>query len=126
MIKKFLIFLYILALTACGGDDGSSSKNIFSLWHDTADDTPLDLTGGDFGVDLAFSIWAGDGSPCNCDLRFIGNQSSGNYILNSCYYVSGSGSGDPGCNALNQTGTYTNSSGTLTTCDSSMDCDTYK
>ena len=131
---KTLIFCISLLAIACGsGEDGGedviesdTSKELFSFWHDTSDNSPLNLSGGDFGVEMIFYMWAADGSQCNCNFQILGDQSSGNYVINNCSYVSGSGAGDPGCDSINQTGTYTKSSDTLTTCNSTMNCDTYQ
>ena len=126
-IKYLFATLTITLLISCSsGGGGSSSKDLFSLWNDVEDDTPLDLTGSDFSTDIPFNFFFAGGAQCNCDLTVLGTQKSGTYIVNSCFYQSGSGSGDPGCNALNDTGTYTNSSGTLKIINSAQDVTTYK
>jgi hypothetical protein len=69
---------------------------------------------------LDFAFFLTGGAQCNCDFRAIGNNSSGSYVINSCIYKIGSSAGgDPGCNALNDTGTYGITNNILTTNDSS-------
>ena len=126
-MKYLSPFLFSIALVACGGDSSSSEKELFSLWNDTSDDTPLDLRGGSLGEVNAISFYALDGSQCDCELRFLGTEDSGSYVLNSCSYVYGSSAGgDPGCESINHTGTYSKSAKSLEICDSDQDCTIYK
>lgn len=122
-----LCCLSLIAITSCSSSDSSTpSKDLFSLWNDTADDSPLDLTGGSLGVEMTFNVFFAGGEECSCDLTLLGTQSSGSWVLNSCSYVFGSGAADPGCNAVNDTGTYTNVNALLTIIDSTGDTDTYR
>lgn len=115
MKKTAFLVCGIIALSACGGGSGSSEKDLFSLWREATTDLPLDLTGGDFNQDIEMAFFFSSGAQCNCDFRVIGDQSSGAYTRNSCFYVTGSSAGgDPGCNALNESGTYTKENNTLT------------
>ena len=106
----------IITLSACGG--GSSSKDLFSLWNDVNTAQPLDLRGASFEP-FVLAQYADDGSQCNCVVTLIGEQSSGTWVRNFCTYVVGSGPRDPGCNSLNDTGTYKKSSDQLQIVDSS-------
>jgi len=105
-----------LLIASCGGSGGGDSapKDLFSLWNETTTNAPLDLTGGAFSVPLNLSFFFVGGAQCDCTFTVLGTQSSGTYVINSCSYNFGSGSGDPGCNALNETGVYTNNNNTLT------------
>lgn len=129
-IRLFSISILSLLLLACGSDDSSSSdkeKSLFSLWRESGGSGVMDLTGGALSQELSYSLFGSDGSECRCDLRFLGDDESGNYILNSCFFVSGtSSSGDPGCNSYNQTGTYKKEDNVLTICNSSSSCTVYK
>lgn len=131
MKNTFFIIVLSLALTACGGD-GSVTKSVtnkdfFSLWKSVDDNSPLDLTDGDFNEGLEFNLYLGNGAQCNCNFVVIGDQKSGGYTLNSCNHVYGTGAGDeiPNCNALDHTGTYTKDSKQLTICDDTQDCTVY-
>ena len=116
-----------IGLVACGGGGGGSSeKDLFSLWTDTDTNAPLDLRGGAFSTPLPMHSYYPDGAQCDCTLTVLGTQSGGTYIINACVYRYGTGSGDPGCNSLDGTGTYTKTSDTLTTYPSSGSPSTYK
>ena len=127
---KYLPLLLISSvLVACGGDDGGddSDKGLFSLWNQVGNDIPLDLTGGSFSTAYAFYIFEGDGSQCDCELRFLGTEESGSYVLNNCSYDYGSSeSGNPGCEGYNHSGTYSKTATTLTICDNEQDCTSYQ
>ena len=115
-MKRILgITAMVIALTACGGggSDGDSSKGLFSIWNKTTDNAPLDLRGGSLGTSFEMGFFFAGGAQCNCDNTFIGTETSGSFVLNSCSYKYGSGSEDPGCNAINQTGSYSKTSSTL-------------
>lgn len=120
-----LLMISALSITACGGSS-DSSKDLFSLWREVGTDVPLDLTGGEFGSPFGLSVFFEDGSQCDCSLTLLGDQSSGSYVVNFCTYRFGSGSGDPGCNFLNDTGSYSKSSNELKTTDSSGFTTTYR
>lgn len=128
-MKKIIIAsVAALILTACGGESGGSdsNKDLFSLWK-TDQGGAMDLSSGALGVEMGYSIFMEDGAECNCDLRLLGDQSSGNYILNSCSHTYGTGSGEetPNCNALDNTGTYSKTTSTLTICNSESNCTDY-
>jgi hypothetical protein len=120
-----------VGLVACGGGGGgggAASKNLFSLWKEVNTSAPLELTGGNFNtaIPILFSFAPG-GEQCVCNLIVVGDQSSGAWTLSQCGYVPNSGSGDPGCSAMNATGDYTLSNNTLSICGgNSPGCDTYK
>jgi hypothetical protein len=108
-IWKASCMLIALALSACGGGGGGGEvkpKDLFSLWNEVETDLPLDLSGGDFSQEMDISFFFTGGAQCDCDFTVIGDQASGSYVINSCSYKVGSGSEDPNCNALNQTGLY--------------------
>lgn len=108
-------FLCLLVLSACGGGGGGpSEKDLFSNWRHTESDFVLDLSNGDFNEPIDFSIFFSSGSQCDCTFRVTGSQSSGVYVINSCTYLEGSGAGDPNCNSLNESGTYTKENNILT------------
>lgn len=119
-IPTILFFMLLLASCGGGGGGGNSPKDLFSLWNVVATDAPLDLRGGDFSTPLPISFYFVGGEQCNCTLTVLGTQSSGSYVLNFCAYQLGSGASDPGCNALNDTGSYSKTSSILTITNSSM------
>ena len=58
MKRNILICFFGVLLSNCGGGGGGDNdKNLFSLWYENSANTPLDLTGGDFGVDMDFYVW---------------------------------------------------------------------
>jgi hypothetical protein len=122
----------LLILLGCSPDDNSDSKkaekNLFSLWtpQDQTDPT-LSLENLDFNQQTGYAFTFSTGDQCNCLIRFIGTQSSGQYTLNSCTYVVGSGNGlYSNCSALNHSGTYSKSSDTLTICNNTGVCSVYE
>lgn len=125
---KKLILASLLTISACSssGGGGDTSKNLFSIWTEQSSGGVIDLQAASFGTPINFSVFFSGGAQCNCDLTFIGGQASGTYILNQCFYIFNSGSADPNCNALNQTGTYSNSNGTLTVLDDQGAVEIYK
>lgn len=129
-MKFITLILTSIVLTACGGSSGGGEpleKDLFSLWTDSSDGSSMDLTGGSTGSSFTFNIYASDGSQCDCKLRFLGTEDSGSYVLNNCYYDYGSSAnGDPGCDSLNHSGTYTKSMTTLEICDDEQDCTKYR
>lgn len=107
------VFSIAVLVAACGGS-GGDSKDLFSLWTRDGDGARIDLSGGAFSTPFSWSEFDRDGSQCNCVIRAIGDQSSGSFVINQCYYVRGSSSRDPGCGNRNRTGNYTNSDAVLT------------
>jgi hypothetical protein len=124
-----LLVSVVLMLSACGGGSsgggGSSSKDLFSLWNDIVTDQPLDLRGATFDP-FTLSLFFGDGSQCDCVLSLLGDQSSGSWVRNFCVYRIGSGPQDPGCNSLNDTGTYRKINNQLQIVDSSSNLFVYR
>lgn len=117
----------VAALVACGGgSDDPEQKELFSVWREQGSNTPVDLTGGAFSVPLNFSLYFTGGAQCNCNMTLIGDQSSGAYVINSCRFVAGSASQDPGCSALSDTGRYSNLDGVLTTTSDTGEVSTYR
>ena len=124
---KIITVSILLPLLSCSTDDGGSySKDLFSIWERTDNNTVIDLTTIQFSVSTPFFFIFEDGAQCNCDVLFIGSQPAGSYAINSCRYKYNSGSEDPGCNAINTTGSYTKSSDTLNFTPSSGGTITYK
>lgn len=127
---KYYLLLLIFLTAACGSGGGSSSggssdKNLFGVWTHTTTGWVMDLTGGSLNSNLVFRFLFNTGAQCSCTFNAIGTQSSGNYVLSNCTYVNGTGTGNPGCNSLNNSGSYTKNSATLTVCDSNG-CGTYQ
>jgi len=116
-IKQLIFFTFFIAfLSACGGSDDipQADKNLFSLWNKTDSNAPLGLEGGEFSQVIPIAFYFQGGEQCNCDFTVLGSQNSGTYVLNSCTYLFNSGSSDPGCDSINQTGTYSKTTDTLT------------
>ncbi len=127
-LKQLILGLVSLVLlSACGSGGGgnsssAASKDLFSKWTRT-DGLVLDLSTASFSLRQSIDVNFTNGAYCTCGAAMAGSQDSGTYAMGNCHYVSG-GSGDPGCAALQVSGTYTKSSSTLTMCDAS--CGTYK
>lgn len=139
-MKKNIVWAVVcmmiaFGIVACGGSGGGGggtpSKNLFSLWKDTTDSSPLDLRGGWFGSPpIPMNFIFSSAAVCNCDMTITGDQSSGAYAITACAYQTGIGSPatDPGCSTLVSTGNYTLSSNILNICETSPSpsCGTYK
>ena len=108
-------------LHACSSGGGSDDdKDLFSLWTEKGGGSVLNLTGGDFNALIGLQLITVGMEVCNCELTITGNQSSGTYTVANCTYQPPTGGGvDPGCNAFNDTGSFTKSSDTLTLMPSS-------
>ena len=123
MIKLFLI-IGVIVLSACGSDGGGgATKSLLSTWTSEDNSITLDLTGVTLNQSAPFSFIFASGEICTCGSILTGSMTAGNYALASCTYQSG-GSGDPGCAALNSSGTYSQSGVNLTFCDPG--CVTYR
>ena len=126
---KLFLSVFIAVLTGCGGAESSegNSKPLFSYWEDESGAaSPLDLRGASFDGYREISFFYEDGAQCDCRLRLTGSESSGTYVVNTCYYFyASSANGDPGCDALNHVGTYSKSESRLTICDNEQECTNY-
>lgn len=122
-MRYLLSFIFLFAL-GCSGSSNSNSKNLFSSWTATGTNTIINLTGANFGSNSIGFLYA-TGAQCNCTLNILGAQGSGNWVLSSCSYLAASGPGDPGCVALDGSGTYTLPASTLSLCRTGFACVTY-
>lgn len=105
--------LSAVLLAGCGGG-GGDSKELFSAWKRDSDGVVLDLSSAEFGNPKWFAFYFQNGAQCNCVLNVLGQQDSGTFVRNQCYYVARSASSDPGCQVLNGTANYTNIKAVLT------------
>lgn len=116
MIKRAILFLILIGLSACGGGDGGGSaivretctKGITSDWETQGGqsvDASLDLSSFTIGsirsVELVFS----GGEVCDLDIRILGGECSGELEVSGSTYTGGGG-GDPGCSDFNGTQEY--------------------
>jgi len=118
-MKKTLLTLIISSffiISGCGGSDSDpvASKDLFSLWNKTGDSGVLNLEQSGFSQPGEINWYFSGGEQCTCNFLVNGSQQSGSYVMNTCSYQVNSGSSDPGCESLNQTGTYLKTNDTLT------------
>ncbi len=135
-MKSFIALLLSFALFACGGGsptaaltsgtDEDTDEGLFREWTETGSGFLLDLTGGALNTNLAYYFVEEDGARCDCSLTFLGDETSGSYVLKQCTYRVGSSDGDPGCNSFNHTGTYARENDRLSICDDTQECSTYR
>jgi len=113
----------------------STGKDLFSVWNlanssegeidlsqlgDLSDIpldvevTTLDLRDGEFSAAVTVSYSISSLGTCACEFTINGTQDSGTYTINNCIYSPGAIQIDPGCNSLNQTGTFSKTESTLT------------
>lgn len=112
MNKLTLAFAVAVGLSACGG--GSDSKDLFSLWNRDGDNAPLDLRGGGFSSTYYMYMYpAAAPVKCICESIIIGDQSTGSYALTGCIVSPYNASDNQYCQALDQSGSYTNSGSAL-------------
>lgn len=124
-----LVLLLFVGILGCGkkGSDPAPSKDLFSVWTLEGDTATLDMTGGSFGLAMPMSFLFAGGEICDVDFSLVGTQASGNYVLsNSTYRVGSGGGADPGCAALDQNGTYSNSAARLAVCETAQPCEYYR
>jgi len=123
---KYIIMALLIA--ACGGDpEAPEPKDLFSYWQDENTSFGIDMAGSAFGNNL-IEFWFPEANKCICNLNIIGDQDSGSYILTECIYIppsiGGTGNGtDPGCEAIDGTGSYSKTSDVLTLCVHSVGSD---
>lgn len=135
-MKSFIALLLSFALFACGGGsptaaltsgtDEDTDEGLFREWTETGSGFLLDLTGGALNTNLAYYFVEEDGARCDCSLTFLGDETSGSYVLKQCTYRVGSSDEDPGCNSFNHTGTYERDNDRLSICDDTQECSTYR
>lgn len=127
MKNPIIIALIIPILGACGGKssrDAELSKDLFSYWQQMETETPLDLRGGAFGIDLELLIDVDSFRSCACTARITGNQSRGDYSISTCSDVASID--DAACEALEQSGHYEKSFDQLEICsDEPPGCSNY-
>lgn len=126
-MRLILTFSFIFLIgcgKSSGGDDSSSAKGLFSVWTDHSNGHVLDLTQGYFGTSTMYFLFP-TGGKCQCVLTMSGTDSSGNYTLASCGYMAGTGTGDPGCAAVDQTGGFSNVNSSLQVCPTAQSCEYY-
>lgn len=114
-MKLLIAAVAIATLTACGGG-GGDSKDLFSLWTRDGDGVRFDFSGGAFSMPSQLALFRANGAQCNCTMTVVGTQDSGNVVINQCYYVAGSASGEPNpkCTIHNGVGSYSKTSDVLT------------
>jgi hypothetical protein len=113
MKKTIATLCAALALTACGGG-GGDDKSVFGLWTRDGDNATLDLRGASFGQDWTISLFLRDATNCLCTMTVIGDESKGSYVLGRCISNPFNAAVNRQCQALNQTGNYTNTGNVLT------------
>ena len=106
-MKRLAIAVTVALLAACGGSGGDDSKSLFSLWKADGGAESYDLSGGSFNTPFNINLFVpSTGAQCSCTLTAIGDNTSGQTVLNACSFVPGTApGGDPGC--ANNNGSYT-------------------
>lgn len=122
--------LLLLALSSCKGGDGGDTpadKSLFSAWsRQNPTGFILDFSGMAFGANtLTLAVSSPFSATCQCALGVSGSQSSGDYVISGCVRVTGTGT-TADCQTFESNGTYTKTSDTLTVCNTSHVCGTYK
>lgn len=111
MKNTIILFGLCFALFGCGSGGGSSgvtTKSLFSVWTRTNQGLTqtLDFTNSTFGTFPMHRTFA-TGHVCTWDMTLGGNESAGTFASSNSAYVAGTGNGvDPGCNSLNDSGTF--------------------
>ena len=128
-MKQFICIVLILSSLACAKSGGDSSpapaKTIFSTW--VRSDGVVTISGNGIALNHPYTtiFTFATGNKCGCSTTLTGALDEGAFTDSACSYMAGTGNGvDPGCAALNQSGTFSVlSGGNLLLCDSS--CGSY-
>lgn len=134
-MKNLIIMLISLTFISCSGDEEKEyetcdavcqlaqgtpqyeprPKDLFNIWEEEQTSFYLDLKEAEFDLPMTFAYWFDDGSVCLCEFTISGNQTSGNWDMNYCYYEQWDAENynDPGCNSLNDIGVYSKNNDTL-------------
>lgn len=115
MMKRILLIIVSIGLAACGSSgDGSGAvaetcgKDITSSWETRsfeAIQSSLDLSSHFIGTTRGTSIVFAGGETCTVDVKLTGSDCSGEALVTNALYAGG-GSGDPGCDDLEETYSY--------------------
>lgn len=122
---RSLLLVLSFCVIGCAGGSGSGSsdrtKDLFSFWR-AADNSSLEMTGGDFGNFTM--IFEEANTTCSCLVDLQGSQKSGTAIFGSCAW---NGPGASQCGTIEfQTYSYLNVGGTLTVCNTAVSsCQSY-
>lgn len=122
-MKRMIILIALLGLTACGQNDsnpGAETSTVFSTWENE-DGNIFDLTNGQLTNPFEMAFITQDGAICRCETTLIGIESEGTLTYGNCEYQAGSGAANPGCEAINRVGTYEVKGSTLNVCGEDTD-----
>jgi hypothetical protein len=121
-----ILFVLSILLAGCGSSSSpavTAEKNLFSSWAQDNSTFVLDISNGSFGT-FTFTYLMTGNAICDCTLLVGGTQASGNAVMSGCTYRAGTGTGNPGCSALNASYTFTKPASQLSVCTGGT-CTTY-
>lgn len=118
---KMIAVATLVLLAACAKKadapvaDTVASKPLASTWDNTTwrFDIPATVV---FGLNNPITFTHQTGDTCACVVLPTGTTASGTYVVSSCGF---SGSKDPGCATLNETGSFGLANSVLTLCPNS-------
>lgn len=126
-----ILFVYVVSGGCSKGGGGTddtttapSLKSMWSIWTNTSTAATFDMRGGYFNAPFWMYITTVS-NVCQCTFEADGGNTAGTYSLTLCGAGNGSSNASL-CQALNQTGTYSqDTDSVLKMCTSGSGCNTY-
>jgi hypothetical protein len=109
MVKRTIVLIAMLGLSACGSDGGSGavtcSGDVRSNWTNLDFNFTMDLRSSPLNESASVDIVHDSGAICRASGLISGSECSGTFALSGMSYAGG-GSGDPGCGLISTNTTY--------------------
>lgn len=127
---KYILSLSLLVFASCAKTESQPEqpKSLFNTWTTTWTNDltqtkfrTYDFTGASFGAPFNMTVSFKNGAQCSVVATLVagpdnfgGGEAIGEITYSSSTYISGTGTGDPGCSDMQGTNPYTKKVATLT------------